>query len=277
MTDTPGLPQEPIVPWEGVPPSGGRRVLDVAGACAALLLLAAPMLVIYLLVRLTSHGPGLFRQVRLGQGGRPFRFYKFRTMRTGVGGLKVTANGDPRLTRIGKVLRKLSLDELPQFWNVLRGDMTLVGPRPETPDLAVHYPPDLRWVFDFRPGLTGPSEVRFRDMDVLGPGEEVDLRVYIERIVPARVAVDASYLCRPSMGATLMAVFDTVRHLLGLEVAPLSGTRTAARAGERTTARADGQKAAARAGGKEAAPAGRPQSPPAEPAVTPAPESNPTG
>jgi lipopolysaccharide/colanic/teichoic acid biosynthesis glycosyltransferase len=266
MTDTADLPQDPIVPWEGMPPSGGRRVLDVAGACAALLLLAAPMLLIYLLVRLTGHGPGLFRQVRLGQGGRPFRFYKFRTMRTGVGGLKVTANGDPRLTRVGKVLRKLSLDELPQLWNILRGDMTFVGPRPETPDLAVHYPPDLRWIFDFRPGLTGPSEVRFRDMDVLGPGEEVDLRVYIERIVPARVAVDAVYLSHPSTRATLMAIVDTVRHLLGLEVPPLSGTRTAARAGERT---------AAPGGRRPPARPGRPQSPPAQPAATPAPETAP--
>lgn len=229
MTESPELnalePAEPlkgsIAPTDGIPPGRARRALDIAGALAGLVLLAVPMLLIYATVRLTSRGPGIFRQVRLGQGGRPFRFYKFRTMRTGVGGLKVTANCDPRLTRVGKVLRKLSLDELPQLWNVLRGDMTLVGPRPETPDLAYHYPLDCRWIFDHRPGLTGVSEVRFRDFDVLGPGEEVDLRVYIERIVPARLGVDAVYLRRPSMGATLMAIFDTVRHLLGLPVPPL--------------------------------------------------------
>ncbi|MCW2903131.1 MAG: hypothetical protein JWO67_5396 [Streptosporangiaceae bacterium] len=250
-----GPPPRPIVPWDGRPPSRGRRVLDAAGAVTALVLLAVPMVVIYLLVRTTSHGPGLFRQVRLGQGGRPFRFYKFRTMRAGVGGLTVTANGDPRLTKVGKVLRKLSLDELPQLWNILRGDMTIVGPRPETPDLAVHYPADLRWVFDFRPGLTGPSEVRFRDFDVLGPGEEVDLRVYIQRIVPARVAVDAVYLCRPSMGATLMAILDTVRHLLGLKVAPLPGAEPESGTPPRPPA----------------------PNPPIEATGTPAAESNPAG
>lgn len=119
------------------------------------------------------------------------------------------------------MLRKLSLDELPQLWNVLRGDMTLVGPRPETPDLALHYPLKYQWIFAFRPGLTGVSEVRFRDFDVLGPGEEVDLDNYIERIVPARIAIDAVYLSRPTMAATLMAILDTVRHLLGFTVPPL--------------------------------------------------------
>ena len=228
-TDPNDLPQRPIVTWKGIAPGRGRRTLDVIGACAALLVLAVPMLLLYLLVRTTSRGPGVFRQARLGQGGRPFRFYKFRTMRTGVGGLKVTADRDPRLTRVGGMLRRLSLDELPQLWNVLRGDMTLVGPRPETPDLAVHYPGNLRWVFDYRPGLTGPSEVRFRDFDVLAPGQEVDLRVYIERIVPARTAVDLLYLSDPSMRATLMAIVDTVRHLLGMEIPPLPGQRPAAR------------------------------------------------
>src|SRR4051794_30936938 len=135
MTDLADLPQRPIDPWDGVAPSRGRRLLDLTLAGAAVILLAVPMLVIYVLVRATSPGPGLFRQVRLGQGGRPFRFYKFRTMRTGVGGLKVTANRDPRLTRVGEVLRKPSPDGPPQLWNILRGHMTPVRPRPQTPDL----------------------------------------------------------------------------------------------------------------------------------------------
>ncbi|MEU8305097.1 sugar transferase [Actinomadura sp. NPDC048955] len=211
----------PVDTSDGVPPSTARRVLDVAGAAAGLLLLSVPLLVVYLLVRLSSPGPGVFRQTRVGQGGRPFTMYKFRTMRQGVGGLAVTANCDPRLTRTGMILRRWSLDELPQLVNVLRGQMTLVGPRPETYDLAVHYDGRHRWIFDHRPGLTGVSEVRFRDFDVLGPGEEVDLAGYIERIVPARVAVDAVYLRDPSMRATFGALWDTVRHLLGFTVPPL--------------------------------------------------------
>ncbi|MFI0404866.1 sugar transferase [Actinomadura sp. 3N508] len=223
--DHPALASRPIDPSGGVAPSRGRRVLDVTGALAGLLLLSVPLLTIYLLVRLTSRGPGVFRQTRVGQGGRPFVMYKFRTMRQGVGGLTVTANCDPRLTKVGKLLRQWSLDELPQFVNVLRGQMTLVGPRPETYDLAVHYDADSRWIFDHRPGLTGVSEVRFRDFDVLGPGEEVDLVNYIERIVPARVAVDAVYLRDPSLRATFGALWDTVKHVLGFTLPPLKDTQ----------------------------------------------------
>lgn len=215
------LVSRPIDPCDGVAPSTARRVLDVAGAVTGLLFLSIPLLIIYTLVRLTSRGPGVFRQTRVGQGGRPFVMYKFRTMRQGVGGLTVTANCDPRLTKVGKLLRQWSLDELPQLVNVLRGQMTLVGPRPETYDLAVHYDADSRWVFDHRPGLTGVSEVRLRDFDVLGPDEEVDLVSYIGRIVPARVAVDAVYLRDPSLRATFGALLDTVRHILGFTLPPL--------------------------------------------------------
>lgn len=216
------LQVSPVDPSDGVPPSGARRALDVCGALLGLVLLSVPLLLVWCLVKASSSGPGLFRQTRVGQGGHPFTMLKFRTMRTGVGGLTVTANADPRLTRVGRLLREWSLDELPQLWNVLRGDMTLVGPRPETFDLAVHYGPDTRWVFDHRPGLTGVSEVRFRDFDVLGPGETVDLVNYIERIVPARVAVDAVYLREPSMRATLRALWDTVLHILGVTIPPLT-------------------------------------------------------
>lgn len=219
------LASRPLEPSGGVPPSRPRRVLDVAGALTGLLLLSVPLLLIYVLVRLSSPGPGVFRQTRVGQGGRPFTMYKFRTMRQGVGGLTVTANCDPRLTKVGKLLRQWSLDELPQLVNVLRGQMTLVGPRPETYDLAVHYAADCRWVFDHRPGLTGVSEVRLRDFDVLGPDEEVDLANYIERIVPARVAVDAVYLRDPSMRATFGALGDTVKHILGIPLPPLPPIR----------------------------------------------------
>ncbi|QXJ21897.1 sugar transferase [Actinomadura graeca] len=230
--DHTGLAERPVDPSDGVAPSAGRRALDVAGALAGLLLLSVPLLLLYGLVRLTSPGPGVFRQTRVGQGGRPFTMYKFRTMRQGVGGLTVTANCDPRLTRVGKLLRRWSLDELPQLVNVLRGQMTLVGPRPETYDLAVHYDARCRWIFDHRPGLTGVSEVRFRDFDVLGPGEEVDLVNYIERIVPARVAVDAVYLREPTLGATVRALVDTVRHILGFTLPPIEAPPLQAPPGE---------------------------------------------
>ncbi|TDC62173.1 sugar transferase [Actinomadura sp. GC306] len=211
----------PVEPSGGVPPSRGRRALDIAGALTGLALLSVPLVLIYALVRLTSRGPGIFRQTRVGQGGRPFTILKFRTMRRDASGMKVTATSDPRVTRLGRFLRRFYLDELPQLVNVLRGDMTLVGPRPETYDLAVYYDARLRWIFDHRPGMTGMSQVRFRDADVLPPGEEVDLAFYVERLVPAQAAVDAVYLGDPSMRATLRTLAQTVWYVLGFSVPPL--------------------------------------------------------
>ncbi|WP_214325152.1 sugar transferase [Nonomuraea sediminis] len=211
--------EAPIVSGPGVAPATSRRLLDLAVAGTALLVLAVPMLVIYLIVRWSSRGPGFFAQLRVGQGGRPFSMYKFRTMRVGVGGPLVTASADPRLTRVGAFLRRYSLDELPQLWNVLRGHMTLVGVRPESYGMAVLYPIERRWIFEHRPGLTGPAQIRFRDFDILGPGE-VDLRMYIEKVVPARERVDAWFLRRPTFGATVMVLTDTVRYFLGMRLGP---------------------------------------------------------
>ncbi|TDB85153.1 sugar transferase [Actinomadura sp. KC216] len=211
----------PVEPSDGIAPSRGRRALDIAGALAGLLMFSVPLVLVYALVRLTSRGPGIFRQTRVGQGGRPFTIYKFRTMRQDADGMKVTATSDPRVTRVGRVLRRFYLDELPQLANVLRGDMTLVGPRPETYDLAVYYDARWRWVFDHRPGMTGVSQVRFRDCDVLPPGEEVDLAFYVERLAPAQAAVDAVYLSDPSMRATLRTLAQTVWYVLGFTVPPL--------------------------------------------------------
>lgn len=221
MTMSEDLIARPVDPSEGIPPSRGRRALDIAGALAGLLLFSVPLVLIYLLVRLTSRGPGIFRQIRVGQGGRPFTIYKFRTMRQNAGGIKVTATSDPRVTRLGRVLRRWYLDELPQLVNVLRGDMTLVGPRPETYDLAVYYDARWRWVFDHRPGMTGVSQVRFRDTDVLPPGDEVDLTFYVERLAPAQAAVDAVFLSNPSMRATLRTLAQTVWYVMGFTVPPL--------------------------------------------------------
>ena len=122
---------------------------------------------------------------------------------------------DPRVTRVGRLLRKYSLDELPQLLNVLRGDMTLVGPRPETPALARRYPDECAAVFDHRPALTGPSQVRLRDKDVLPVGDAVDLEAYYLRdFVPVRAALDLEYLADPSLRRTFGFLFETAGYLL---------------------------------------------------------------
>src|SRR5690242_5521379 len=195
----------------GVGPGLSRRAFDVVAGLFGLLVVGLPLLVLMIAIRLTSPGPALFRQIRLGQGGQPFALVKLRSMRVGASGPEVTAAGDTRVTRLGRFLRSTSLDELPQLWHVVRGQMTLVGPRPETPALAAGYPPECRWVFTFRPGLTGPAQVRLREKDVFAPGQPIDPQEYLTRLVPARTAVEARFLARPTLLATLAVLADTAR------------------------------------------------------------------
>lgn len=183
-----------------------------------LVLLGPLLLGVAVAVRLTSRGPVLFRQVRLGQDRREFTILKFRTMRAARPGAgpEVTAPGDLRITAVGALLRRTSLDELPQLLNVLRGDMTLVGPRPETPALAARYPADCRWVLDHRPGLTGPTQVRLRDFNIIPPQVPDAEQWYLENLVAARVSSDLGYLSRPTLTATVGVLVDTAKQLLSL-------------------------------------------------------------
>ena len=196
----------------GVSPA--RRAIDVLVAASALVVLSPVLLVLAVVVRLSSPGPVIFRQQRITTGRREFTMYKFRTMRVDRVGPDVTRAGDARVTRPGRVLRRTSLDELPQLVNVLRGDMTLVGPRPETPHLASRYPPGAQWVLDHTPGVTGPVQISMRD-DVAVDGSDVDVETwYVRNIVPRRVAVDLTFLADPSVGATLVVLARTARYLL---------------------------------------------------------------
>jgi lipopolysaccharide/colanic/teichoic acid biosynthesis glycosyltransferase len=198
---------------EAVAPSHARRGLDVVVAGGALLVLAPLLAVVAVLVKLSGRGPVLYRQTRVGAGGHPFTLYKFRSMTSGAGGPEVTARHDHRVTRIGRWLRRTSLDELPQLLNVLRGDMTLVGPRPETAALAARYPVETRWVFAFRPGLTGLAQLRVRAVDL---PDEVDIEEhYLNTLVPRRIALDAEYLSDPSVRRTFAVLRETVRFVLG--------------------------------------------------------------
>jgi len=183
-------------------------------ALTALALLWPLLLGVALVVRLSSPGPVIFRQQRLTRGHATFTMYKFRTMRVGIGGPEVTRAGDPRVTGPGRLMRRTSLDELPQLINVLRGQMTLVGPRPETPALAAKYPDALQWVLDETPGLTGPAQITLRDdVSITGSVDDVE-RWYIERLVPGRVAADLTFLRRPTLLATMHVIVMTVRYLL---------------------------------------------------------------
>jgi lipopolysaccharide/colanic/teichoic acid biosynthesis glycosyltransferase len=183
-----------------------------------LLILASPLLaVVAVLLLVTSGRPVLFRQSRVGESGRPFTLYKFRTMRLLASGPEITAATDVRITRIGGFLRRTAIDELPQLWHVLRGQMTLVGPRPESAALAAGYPEACRPVLQARPGLTGPAQLRYRERSAVPPNGRTDVeRWYLEVLVPLRVAADREYLDRPTVRRTLYYLLVTALFVVGL-------------------------------------------------------------
>jgi lipopolysaccharide/colanic/teichoic acid biosynthesis glycosyltransferase len=195
------------------------------------------LLVLAAASRISTHGSAIYTQDRVGQGGVAFRMYKFRSMRCDLPGPEVTTPGDRRVTRVGAVLRATSLDELPQLLNVLRGHMTLVGPRPETVGLALRYPPDWRVVFAHRPGLTGPVQVTMRD--TVPDGLEDVETYYLTELLPKRVELDLMYLANPTMTSTLRLMIATASHVstrLVVKVVARSRRRAGVVAGLKSTA-----------------------------------------
>jgi len=169
-------------------------------------------------VRLDSDGPILYRATRAGRGGRTFTMYKFRTMlaRPVDQGARITHHGDDRITRVGRLLRRTRLDELPQLWHVLVGDMSLVGPRPEDPHYVALYSARQRRVLDARPGVTSLASLRFRDEQALLVGPDWE-RTYVERVMPAKLEIDLAYVERQSLGLDLRILAATALLLLGLD------------------------------------------------------------
>jgi lipopolysaccharide/colanic/teichoic acid biosynthesis glycosyltransferase len=181
-----------------------RRALDIVVAAVMLVVLLPLIAVIAGLILLTSGRPVFFSQSRVGEHGRRFVLYKLRTMRVVASGPEVTAQADARITRLGAFLRRTAIDELPQLWHVLRGQMTLVGPRPESDALARRYPSSCRSVLMARPGLTGPAQLHYRERSAVPPADWPDVEsYYLEVLVPLRVAADREYLDRPTVGRTL--------------------------------------------------------------------------
>jgi lipopolysaccharide/colanic/teichoic acid biosynthesis glycosyltransferase len=180
----------------------GKRAFDLAVSAVALVLLLPVLLVIALAVRLDSPGPVLYRQQRVTRGGRLFRLLKFRTMVVDADRLapNVSASGDPRVTMVGRFLRRTYLDELPQLFNVLRGDMSLVGPRPETPEFVALFTPEERQVLTVRPGLAGPSTLAFMDEAELLAAADDPVAYYTTTVLHDRVRADLTYLDRCSLG-----------------------------------------------------------------------------
>lgn len=190
-----------------------KRTIDVIGAALALLVLLPLCLVIAAAIVLESPGPVFYRAERLGRDGRRLRMLKFRKMHEGASGLALTLDRDPRLTRVGAILARTRLDELPQLWHVLRGDMSLVGPRPEDPEFAALLPDDFTRILSVRPGMTGPSQLAFADeRRILRPGEaQVQ---YVSSLLPQKAALDRMYAERISIRRDLAIALATAVTLM---------------------------------------------------------------
>lgn len=194
-----------------------KRLLDLIVAGSGLVLLAPLFALIAVAIRLDTEGPVVFRQERVGRGGSTFRIHKFRTMVVDAErlGPQVTAGVDPRVTRVGAFLRRYRLDELPQLIDVLSGDMSLVGPRPEVPQYVLAYPPQLKAkILSVRPGITDPVAVEFLDESArLGAARNPE-REYIEHILPVKLTKYEDYIDRRTCWSDLAIVFATLARLV---------------------------------------------------------------
>ncbi|MBC8394162.1 MAG: sugar transferase [Deltaproteobacteria bacterium] len=189
-----------------------KRVFDLISSGIGLIL-AAPLIgAVALLIKVTSPGSMFFGQERVGFSERVFRVFKFRTMvdRADAMGTSVTAGNDPRITPIGRILRRTKLDELPQLINVFRGDMSLVGPRPDVPEIVENYSPEMRRIFSIKPGITSVATLHLRDEEgILAKVEDPD-KFYEDILVPLKVKLAMEHVDRNSFWFDMKILLQTV-------------------------------------------------------------------
>lgn len=201
----------------------GKRAFDVAVAAVGLVVFAPVLFVLAAAVRLTSTGPALFAQERMGLGGRPFRILKFRTMVADapkLGGPLTAGERDPRITRVGAILRATKLDELPQLVNVLRGDMSLVGPRPEVAKYVARYPAEYEKLLSVRPGITDPSSLRYRNEGKLLANAPDPEAFYVQRILPDKIRLSSDYIDSISFLGDVALIVRTAASVFRNEAPP---------------------------------------------------------
>ena len=190
------------------------RLFDVGIAVTGLFFLSPLLFVVALLMRATSSGPVLFKATRIGKSGQPFILYKFRSMCVDADkqGPAITTKDDDRITSLGRLLRRTKMDELPQLINVLKGELSLVGPRPEDPKYLQYYTGEQRKVLSTRPGITSLASVTYRHEEQMLSGADWE-KHYIEEILPAKLSLDLDYIERKSLGTDLWIVMKTFQSL----------------------------------------------------------------
>jgi lipopolysaccharide/colanic/teichoic acid biosynthesis glycosyltransferase len=194
-----------------------KRILDIGVSLIGLICLLPLMLLVAVLIKLDSSGPVFFKQERMGRNFRPFWIYKFRTMREASDGLLLTVGQDPRITRIGWFLRKTKLDEVPQLINVLKGDMSLVGPRPEVRKYVELFQRDYEKILKIRPGVTDIASLEYQDeAELLGQCKNAE-EEYVRRILPDKIRLAEEYASRSSFFFDLGLILKTLPKLFGFK------------------------------------------------------------
>jgi len=202
-----------------------KRAFDIILALAGLVILSPVLAVVALFIKCDSEGPVFFKQERVGRKFRPFLIYKFRTMRppSAGGGFPLTVGRDPRITRVGWTLRKIKLDEIPQLINVLKGDMSFVGPRPEVPQFVELFRQEYTEILAVRPGITDLASLKYRDeAALLGKAEDPE-REYLSHVLPDKIRLAKDYLRHSSFVFDLRLILKTLFKLFDYRTSSAKG------------------------------------------------------
>lgn len=191
-----------------------KRTVDTVVSLVGLIVLVPLFIIIAIAIRFGSPGPIFHKAKRVGKGGQEFRLYKFRTMVNNADkqGPGITASGDRRITPVGRILRRTKLDELPQLINVLRGEMSLVGPRPEDPRFVALYSENQRAVLSVRPGITSLASVEYRNEEKILQGDDWE-KLYIEKVMPDKLTLDLHYIENQSLWLDIKIILKTLLSL----------------------------------------------------------------
>lgn len=192
-----------------------KRIFDTTLSLFGLIILLPFMLIIAILIKIDSKGPIFFKQIRVTKGGREFKIFKYRTMKVGSDKYsQITVGKDERITKIGSFLRKYKLDEIPQLINVLIGDMSLVGPRPEVPKYVALYTDEQKEILKVRAGITDYASIEFSNENDLLALEEDSEKAYIEKIMPKKIELNKKYLSEISMLTDIKIILLTIKKIL---------------------------------------------------------------
>lgn len=192
------------------------RFFDILFSIIGLVLLSPLFTVLYFLIRIESQGGGFYSQERIGKNGKPFKLFKFRSMRIGSDkkGLITIGEKDNRITKTGFILRKYKLDELPQLWNVFIGDMSLVGPRPEVKKYTDLYTEEQKQVLQVRPGITDWASIKYVDENkILGEAKDPD-EAYVNLIMPNKIKLNMVYIQHQTLGEYFKIIFTTFKEIV---------------------------------------------------------------